>query len=246
MLALHKPEQVFSPRHAPSWLLLAFGAGSVNAIAFLSAQTFVSHVTGTATRLGLNAGRWLIELEYLTVLLCFIFGAMTSVLAIDGRYYRGKKPYYSVPLLLVVGLLVGVAMLGRIGAFGEFGGEIERPAEFAMLYLLSFAMGLQNAAVATSTGMTVRTTHLTGTATDLGVHLATVIFARGEVRHSAIRSAMLRGGKLIAFTLGGMLMLPVASHLGFLSFLVPAASVGLGTLLSFIPVSSYRTMEELS
>jgi len=248
MLALHRPEQVLSLRHAPSWMLMAFGAGSVNALAFLSTQTFVSHVTGTATRIGLNAGRWFLELEYLAVLLCFIFGAMTSVLAIDGRYYRGKRPYYSAPLVLVVGLLILVALLGWMGAFGKFGGEVERPEEFEMLYLLSFAMGLQNAAVATSTGMAVRTTHLTGTATDMGISLATMLFARGEVRQKAARSAGVRGGKLLAFTLGGVLMLPLAGRLGFLSFLVPAVTVALGTLLSLVQVSSAsdRAAEEAS
>lgn len=234
MLALHKLEEVLSWRHAPTWMLLAFAAGSVNAIAFLSAQAYVSHVTGTVTRVGLNAGRWLLEFEYLLVLVCFIVGAMTSVLAIDGRYHRGKKPLYVAPLGMVALILGAVAVVGHLGHFGDFGVGTEHPGQFAMLYLLSFAMGLQNAAVATSTGMAVRTTHLTGPSTDLGVYLANSLYTQGEARSKALKQAMLRAGKVVAFGLGGALMLPTVAHLGFLSFFVPAGAVILGTLLSFL------------
>ena len=57
-----------------------------------------------------------------------------------------------------------------------------------LLSILSFAMGLQNAAVATSTGLLVRTTHLTGPATDLGIHLVELCFVKGEA-HTRARIA---------------------------------------------------------
>lgn len=49
--------------------------------------------------------------------------------------------------------------------------RLHKPGDFVLLCGLSFAMGLQNAAVASSTGQLVRTTHPTGPARDLGVHL---------------------------------------------------------------------------
>ena len=77
--------EVLSLRHAPSMFLLAMGAGAVNAGAFAVCERFVTHVTGTATRIGIDVGQWTLMLEYSAVLLAFIAGAMASVLAIQGR-----------------------------------------------------------------------------------------------------------------------------------------------------------------
>lgn len=232
---LHPTTSVLSRRHMPSWLLLAFAAGAVNAVAFLACQRFVSHVTGTVTRLGLDAGVWTLVFDYAVVLACFIAGAMASVLAIDGRLHRGKRPLHGVPLLVVSAVLVGVAIAGAHGAFGVFGGSVERPSDFLLLSLISFAMGLQNATVATSTGMAVRTTHMTGPATDLGINLATSVFVGGEARRAALRGALLRGGKLLGFVLGATAAVPLARGAGYLAFLAPAAAVLIAVGLSFLP-----------
>lgn len=104
-----------------------------------------------------------------------------------------------------------------------------------MLSLLSFAMGLQNAAVSSTTGLTVRTTHLTGPATDLGVHLGVACLATGAEQRAALRGAALRGGKIVAFMIAAGLSLPLAGTFGFLSLLAPAAFVLFAAVLSFIP-----------
>ena len=233
-VALHAPPTIFSPRHIPSWILLAFGAGSVNAGAFFASQRFVTHVTGLATQLGLDTGLWILMLEYAVVLACFIAGAMASVLPLDGRYHRGKKPRYALPLVFVTVILVGVALAGRLGLFGPFG-QLEQPNDLLLLSLLAFAMGLQNATVATSTGLTVRTTHMTGPATDLGVHLAISFFATGDARKNALYGAALRGGKLVAFIAGVVVMVPVVRVGGYLAFLLPAIIILIATSLSFVP-----------
>lgn len=113
MLVVHPPSSVFSKRHAPSWLLFTLSAGCVNAVAFLACARFVTHITGTVSRLGIDASAVTLALDY-------------------------------------------------SGLFGVFAGSVEGARDFAFLSVLSFAMGLQNAAVATSTGMLVRTTHMTG------------------------------------------------------------------------------------
>lgn len=238
MLALHRLPSVLSFRHAPSWILLAMAAGSVNAGAYMACQRFVTHVTGTVTHLGLNRAHWDLALEYAAVFFCFVFGAMTSVLAIDGRYHRGRRPLHGVPLLVVALLLVSAAVLGAAGWFGPFGGTAEETVDFELLALLSFTMGLQNAAVATSTGQVVRTTHLTGPATDLGIHLATCFFTKGEQRGTALRHALLRGGKVLGFLAGVVLMLPTVRGFGFYAFLLPATLVLCATALSFVPAWS--------
>ncbi len=209
-------------------------AGGVNAAAFLACQRFVTHVTGTATMLGMDAGRRELAIDSSIVVGCFVVGAMTSVLAIEGRVARGRKPLHALPLIVVAGILSLVGLLGVAGAFGDFGGS-DAPPSFALVALLSFALGLQNAAVATSTNQVVRTTHLTGPATDLGVHLATALVAEGARRETAFKHALLRLGKIIGFVAGAALIVPIAARFGFLAFLVPAAAVLCATTLSFVP-----------
>lgn len=234
-VALHSPPTIFTLRHVPSFFLLAFAAGSVNAGALLACQRFVTHVTGTATRLGVDAGLWPLAFDYAVVLACFIAGAMASVLAIDARHHRGQAPRYALPLVIVSAILAIVAVSGRLGLYGPFGGSVEHAADFLLLSMLGFAMGLQNASVATSTGLAIRTTHMTGPASDLGVHLATSIFATGEARANALRGAALRAGKIASFIAGGAAMVPLARTFGYLAFLAPAAIVVTAAYLSFVP-----------
>lgn len=234
-LALHTPPTIFSIRHMPSWLLLALAAGSVNAGAYMACQSFVTHITGLTTEIGMHAGQWRLMAEYGVVVLCFIGGAMASVLALEGRHERGKRPLHALPLFIVSLVLVLVASLGRAGVFGPFGATVEQPEDFLLLALLSFAMGLQNASVATSTGHAVRTTHLTGPATDLGVNLANAFFAQGEARQKALRIAGLRGGKIVAFSLGAAIMVPAVRESGYLAFVLPGMLVFGSALSSFVP-----------
>jgi uncharacterized membrane protein YoaK (UPF0700 family) len=234
VLALHSPDSVFSLRHVPSWLMLTFAAGCVNATAALVCGRYVTHVTGTVTRIGMEwATLWLV-LDLMIVLVSFILGAMGAGLVINGRARSGRRPLYSLPLLAVAFVGAVVAMAGQAGWFGAFRGDIDQVSDFVFLSLLSFAMGLQNAAVATSTGLLVRTTHLTGPATDLGLHLAELLFVDGEARKTTRQHALLRAGKIVAFALGAFAAVWLAPRLEYLVLLVPATMTLLATWISFL------------
>ncbi len=188
-------QEVLPRRHTAMMLLLAAAAGAVNAGAFAACDRFVTHVTGTVTRIGIDAGRWLLMLEYSLVLAAFVFGAMASVIAIQGRALRGKPPLHAAPLFGTVAVLVLTAALGDAGYFGPIGAPAEEAIHFAFLSLLAFGMGLLNATAASSTALAVRVTHMTGPASDFGVHLATAWYCDGEARRQALQLAVLRGGK---------------------------------------------------
>ncbi len=240
MAPLLPTQAVFSLRHAPSWILLAFAAGSVNAGAFLACHRFVTHVTGTVTRIGIDAGSWWLVLDYAIVLFCFIAGAFASVLFLDGRRHNGKQAMWSAPLVAVSTILTGVAVLGSLGVFGEFGGSVEGARDFLLLSVLAFAMGLQNASVASTTGNAVRTTHMTGPASDLGVSLATAYFAAGDARLNALKAAMVRGGKIAGFILGAAAMVPLANRYHYVAFLVPSTIIVASAMLSFVPAAAAK------
>jgi uncharacterized membrane protein YoaK (UPF0700 family) len=240
-MVLHREPHLTSSQHLPSWAFFAFTAGAVNAGALLACERFVSHVTGTVTRIGVDA-RGVLALDYAMVLFAFIVGAMTAILIVRrltrphlSTLSQPAQPAYWLPLTLVSVLLMFVACAGALGTLGPFGGSVETAHDFVLLAILSFTMGMQNAAVAASTGMAVRTTHMTGPVTDIAVALAILISGSSEERSGARRSLVLRGTKLIAFVVGAAVMAVLCPRVAWLSFLLPAAAGLVGTVRSFIP-----------
>jgi uncharacterized membrane protein YoaK (UPF0700 family) len=96
-------------------------------------------------------------------------------------------------------LLAGVALYGTT-AYGETLRETE-----LLVTVLLFAMGLQNGLVATISGGVVKTTHLTGLLTDLGIEIALLL--RAEERPKETLQFKLRLHLLIlaSYLLGGLL-----------------------------------------
>ncbi len=233
-ITLHTPDTIYAPRHVPSWLLLAAGAGIVNGFAFRMCEQFVTHVTGTVTRLGLESVTAGFVLDYAIVVASFITGAAVSVISLQARAWRGDRPRWATPLVTVALILFGTAVAGRMGVFGAFGGThaADEPPVI-LLSVLAFAMGLQNAAVASTTGLAVRTTHLTGPATDLGIHIGVACVSDGNERWDAVRGAALRGGKILAYLMGAGMAIPLTGSLGYLTLLAPAGFVLIATVLSF-------------
>jgi uncharacterized membrane protein YoaK (UPF0700 family) len=201
----------------------------------LSCEEFVSHITGTTTRIGLEWHHLGLAVEYALVLISFVVGATASVIWLQARACQGKRPRWATPLRSVALILACSAVAGHNGYFGPFGGQTFGEPPFILLSVLAFAMGLQNAAVASTTGLSVRTTHLTGPATDLGIHLGTAFFASGKERREAFKGAGLRVGKIGAFALGAGLALPLAEHFGYLCLLAPALLVSFAAALSYVP-----------
>lgn len=215
------------------WLLLAFLAGAVNAGGFLAANRFVSHVTGFATIAGVDfaEGNWGGALGILTVPLYFLGGVMLSAYLIDRRAHEGKKPRYALVMGLVTTLLLLSAIGGHLGFWGEFGHEAELRYDYFFLSFLCAASGLQNAALTSATGATIRITHLTGLTTDLGIGLVRAAKrskSDPERRLETIQNAM-RAGTIVAFMLGSATGAVLYLRFHYLGFLMPAAIAAYAT-----------------
>lgn len=235
-ITLHTPETIFTARHVPSWLLLAAAAGFADGFAFLTSQQAVSYMTGIATRVGVEYRDAGIAAEYGLVFVSFLAGAAAAFVAISWRARAGGRDRWAVPLFVVAGITAGVAVAGELRAFGPFGsGLATDPPPVTFLSLLAFAAGLQNGSVSATTGMAVRTTHLTGPTTDMGLLLGAAVMTTGVERRAALRGAALRAGITAAFVIGAGLSVPLAGRLGYLALLVPAGFVVLAGVLSFLP-----------
>ncbi len=195
----------------PRWIgiggaLLGFVAGWVNAVGLLDFRhQAVSYVTGSVAEVGvaLASADIGMALHLALIVLAFIVGATGSGLVVrDASIGRGRN--YAAALGLESVLVVAaIPLLTREIAAGQ--------------YLLSAACGLQNALASTFSGAVVRTTHLTGIATDLGVLLGHRLRGlRVDARHVRLFGAILAG-----FTTGAVAGALAFAQLGPLALVVP-------------------------
>ncbi|MBZ9558301.1 MULTISPECIES: YoaK family protein [Modicisalibacter] len=196
----------------PRWveygaLVLALTAGCINAVGLLGfTHQAVSHLSGTATLLGAGAihGPLGDTLHLAGVLLSFLLGAALSGALLSGESLKLGRHYET--LLAIEGglLLVAIPVLQAGSPFGQD--------------IASFACGLQNALVTTYSGAVVRTTHLTGIFTDLGIMLGAVCKGRPIDRRKVTLLSIIVLGFILGGTLGAWLFV----RLRFASLAVPA------------------------
>lgn len=142
---------------------LASVAGYVNGSGFLLFGLNTSHMTGNAAFLGESLGGGVYGLAWLSarLLVAFLLGAATTAALgeVTQRWSRGR---HAPALLCELLLIAGVA------AFAQLHPGTREPL---LVQALAFAMGMQNALVTRVSGAVVRTTHLTGVVTDIGLEL---------------------------------------------------------------------------
>jgi uncharacterized membrane protein YoaK (UPF0700 family) len=200
----------------PRWiivgaLLLAGGAGCINAVGFLGAHhQALTHMSGTVTNLGVELARGDAALarRALGVMLFFFSGCLLSGLVIrEGTLRLGRR--YGVALALESALLFTAALFLRHGfSSGD--------------YFAAMGCGLQNAMVTSYSGAVLRTTHMTGIITDLGIALGHA--ARGspvDWRRLRLYLVVLAG-----FFIGGLLGAFSYLRFGSDTLLFPAVIAG--------------------
>jgi uncharacterized membrane protein YoaK (UPF0700 family) len=193
-------------------VLLCFVAGAINAGGFLAVRQYTSHLTGIVSAMadGLALGAYGLVLSGLGALLSFVAGAACSAIMVNYARRRKMHGEYALPLLLEALLLLGFGVLGArlAGVAGLF-----VPLTVMML---CFIMGLQNALITKVSKAEIRTTHITGIVTDIGIEVGKMLYWNGapqpgrhEVRANHERLRLLVA-LVSAFFAGG-----VSGALGF-------------------------------
>jgi len=179
--------------------LLSFVAGVVNVAGFLAVQKLTTNVTGHFAFFvdEIFKLRFWEGFNYFLFILFFFLGSFFSNLSIELVSKVNERFIYRIPILIESLILILVAIFGTYLI-------LERPNTLA--YSLLFAMGLQNSLVTTISNATVRTTHLTGLFTDLGIELSQLFFYKyREQRKKLYSSIKLRLTIIGFFFLGGLL-----------------------------------------
>lgn len=205
-------------------LLLAFVAGAVNAGGFLAVKRYTSHMTGIVSAIAddLALGQLWMAGAGAVAVSTFVGGsACTALLSNWGRRHR-LTGQYALPLLVES---LALLAFGLLGANLHLAFDVVIPAT---VLLLCFIMGLQNAVITKISRAQIRTTHLTGVLTDLGIEVGRLIYwNRTEVGQDlhvrADRDKLAIHASLVAtFFLGAIVGAIAFKHVGF-SATVPLA-----------------------
>ena len=198
----------------PRWVLgggalLAFVAGIVNASGFLGVQhQGITHLTGTTTMLGIALGGRDVAgmLHFAALIGAFMAGCVASGMIVQDSTLRLGRRYGVVLVIEGVLLALAVPLLVR----GDLAGE----------YLASAACGLQNAMASTYSGAVLRTTHFSGTLTDLGIFIG----HRLSGLPVDARRVRLLLSLVLAFLCGAVAGTWLFARLGYAALYVPAAA----------------------
>ncbi|MFY8107305.1 MAG: YoaK family protein [Elstera sp.] len=158
---------------APSRTLvmgLAGLAGAINAAGFHAIGHYSSHLSGTVAQFSeeLVTADWSLALLAVWVVLCFIGGAATTAVMMTRQRALNLRGRYARCLIIEAILLMGIAAVDYFIA--PTGGSLS-PRVLLLWGTLSFLMGFQNAIVTQISHARIRTTHVTGMITDIGVAL---------------------------------------------------------------------------
>jgi uncharacterized membrane protein YoaK (UPF0700 family) len=211
---------------------LAFVAGATNAGGFLAVKQYTSHMTGIVSSMADNLalGGYDLVFDAGAAILSFLLGAACTALMVN--YARRHRLYseYALPLLLEAVLLL---------AFGVLGARLQSVQGLFIpltVMLLCFIMGLQNALVTKLSHAEIRTTHMTGIVTDIGIELGKLLYwnadrslPRVSANHSRLR---VLAGLLFCFFAGGVVGAVGFKHMGFISTVPLAAAL---CLVAIVP-----------
>jgi uncharacterized membrane protein YoaK (UPF0700 family) len=196
--------------------LLSSVAGALNAVGFLIAGSFTANMTGNISAFAdtLADGAVLISLSFAGLVVAFIFGATIAALAIQAGKRKKIRSIYALAIAaeaVVLLLLSAALVLAPLGMHETF-----------LVVILSFVMGLQNAVTTMISRARVRTTHVSGMATDIGIELAALVGGDAS-RQDALPKLSLHSLTLACFAVGGVCGALLFGFVGYWLFVIAAA-----------------------
>ncbi|KJV48708.1 transmembrane protein [Pantoea sp. BL1] len=212
---------------------LAAVAGALNTAAFETVGFFSANMTGNVSSLSdhLAKANLHVGLFFLLIVLLFIAGSSVSTLIINSGRRRQIRGIYAINILLEGVALLALGVIESWFSFSESG--------VLLVLSLSFLMGLQNAVVTRISNARVRTTHVSGTATDIGIELAMLfdVLRRKESPKDAplyIERLKLHFFTVMAFLFGGVLGILLLNALSYKLLIL------IGVMLSALALSALQ------
>jgi uncharacterized membrane protein YoaK (UPF0700 family) len=217
--------------------ILAGIAGAINTAAFAAVGFFSANMTGNVSLLSdhIATASFQTSAFFLAVVALFIGGSAASTLLINFGKRQKSQAIYAYNIL-IEGVLLGV--LGIADPYLPL--AVRGPV---LILGLSFLMGLQNAVVTQISGARVRTTHVSGLATDIGIGLGMLLDrSRGkectETGRHYVAKLRLHGVTICSFLFGGIIGVLVYREAGGTLFLLAA-----GVLSALAAIEIFRARQ---
>jgi len=179
--------------------ILSFVAGIVNVTGFLAYNQLTTNVTGHFALFMsdvFNFEFWKGTIYFLYII-SFLFGSFLSSFLIEKYKENKKMNVFVLPTIIECLVLITIAIIGAL---------VEINYSDIIVCALLFAMGLQNSFVTKISNAVVRTTHLTGLFTDLGIELSQLFFPKRHPNRDKLKSNIkLRLYIICFFFLGGII-----------------------------------------
>jgi uncharacterized membrane protein YoaK (UPF0700 family) len=200
--------------------ILTFVAGALNAGGFLAIGQYTSHITGMVSTFADQLVLRNVELACIAGVswMAFASGAASTALIVNYLRRKGVRNLYAIPLLAEAVLIL---------LFGTFGGTLKQHelADVSLAAItLCFTMGLQNALITKISRAEIRTTHLTGLTTDMGIEIGKFLYwnrghpddEEGPVRAN-LAKLRIHGTLIASFLVGGVSGALCFNYAGFIS-----------------------------
>lgn len=219
--------------------LLCLTAGFVNVSGFLAFAVLTTNVTGHVAAFAEKIANGEFDAARVVGLwmLLFFLGAFFSSLYsfLMSRYERF---YHTIPIIIEIIIL---CLVGFYGA--TYDKTLIKTEIFAGALL--FAMGMQNAMVSMVSGSVVRTTHLTGIFTDLGIDLSALFKKSKHGRPELIKRIGLRLTIVAFFFIGGISGGLLFKSLSYKTFYIPSAILVFAMFYDIFRVRTIRYVRSI-
>lgn len=215
-------------------------AGMVNVVGFLAIQKLTTNVTGHFAFFmeEFDQLRFWDGLIYIYYILFFLLGAFVSNTIIEIVYRKNKRYAFSIPIILEIILLICAGLF--LAPFIHSHPDI-------IAFILLFTMGLQNALVTKISSAVIRTTHLTGLFTDLGIELSQLFFYNTQEQKKQLTDSIkLRFTIIFFFFIGGVIAGLFYNTFALKTLIIAAAILFVGLLWKNIKLLfyDYRTIKK--
>lgn len=203
--------------------VLALVAGILNSVGFVAVATYTSHMTGIVASVAdaIVAGPIEIVIAGVVAIFFFITGAATCALIFNwGRRRQLNGRYANIVLI------EGCAML----VFGLVADAVTFSLRnYLIIAVLCFTMGMQNALITKVSGAAIRTTHVTGMVTDIGIELGKMAYRNSSTDQDPVRGdtkKLLMHTILVALFFGGGILGALGYvWFGFFTIIPPALAL---------------------
>jgi len=176
--------------------LLSFVAGLVNITGVLAVKTLTTNVTGHFAFFAeeITKHNYFTAISFFFFTIFFLFGSFTSSFLAELVSIRNPDISHVIPITLEIIVLIAIGVFGAQSEITSLDGKL---TAFFML----FAMGIQNSLVTNISNSIVRTTHLTGLFTDLGIELSQLFFYKKQEETKKLKTSIYLRLSIITFFL---------------------------------------------